>query len=360
MLAIDRTTLEPEKLSAQTGGTPSTRKNKGKYVPRVSIGLPVYNGEGFLEEAMDAIVMQSYNDFEIIISDNASTDRTREICEDYASRDPRIRYFRSEVNKGAAWNYNRVFELARGEYFRWAAHDDLIEPEYLATCVEVLDRNPSVVLCYPKTMIIDGKGRPMQLYPDNLHLRAQEPNERYEGYFKRYYPHRDECNAIFGLIRTKVLAQTALIGNYPASDMILLGELALLGEVFQTPEVLFLRRDHEKTSVRANREIEKRAIWFDPKNEGKIFLPRWRWFGEYLDGIRRARISFKEKLVCTGVAMKGFLPSCYKIMLRELGGAAVKIVMRPFFRFRKNNLASEKQSLLKHRRNEPEAQEMKV
>src|SRR5688572_10868700 len=98
--------------------------------PRVSIGLPVYNGENYLAEAIDSILAQTFEDFELIISDNASTDRTQEICEAYAAKDGRIRYYRSEVNKGSAWNFNRVFELARGEYFKWAAHDDYIAPEY--------------------------------------------------------------------------------------------------------------------------------------------------------------------------------------------------------------------------------------
>ena len=99
--------------------------------PRVSIGLPVYNGENFLEFALDSILGQTFQDFELIISDNASTDATESICRRYAAKDSRIRYYRNPNNQGAAQNYNRVFALARGEYFKWAAHDDVCKPNYL-------------------------------------------------------------------------------------------------------------------------------------------------------------------------------------------------------------------------------------
>src|SRR5215207_1517689 len=110
-------------------------------LPRVSVGLPVYNGENYLAEAIDSVLAQTYQNFELIISDNASTDSTEEICRDYAARDRRIRYFREPQNRGAAWNFNHTFELARGEYFKWVAHDDVIGPQYLARTVDQLDRH---------------------------------------------------------------------------------------------------------------------------------------------------------------------------------------------------------------------------
>jgi glycosyltransferase involved in cell wall biosynthesis len=265
--------------------------------PRVSIGMPVYNGEGFLKEALDSILAQTFQDFELIISDNASSDRTQEICRAYAAQDRRIRYYRNEENLGAAWNYNRVFKLAGGEYFKWAAHDDLCAPEYLERCVEVLDRNPAVVLCYSRTAIIDDQGRHTQYYSDGLDLRSSRPDERYVGFHRRFR-FFGKCNAIFGVIRTSALKLTPLIGNYTSSDKILLGELALLGEFWEIPDHLFFRRDHPQMSVRANPRIEERAVWFDPSNRGKIQLPRWRWLFEYVSSIRRVRMSWYEKTRC--------------------------------------------------------------
>src|SRR5882762_1549884 len=117
-------------------------------MPRISIGLPVYNGENFITDALESILGQTYTDFELIISDNASTDRTEALCKSYAARDPRIRYWRNAENLGAARNFNRVFELSSGEYFKWTAHDDVLAPDYLEKCIEASDRDPSVVLVY--------------------------------------------------------------------------------------------------------------------------------------------------------------------------------------------------------------------
>jgi glycosyltransferase involved in cell wall biosynthesis len=102
-------------------------------IPRVSIGLPVFNGEKYLAEALDSILSQTYRDFKLIISDNASTDRTEQICREYAAKDRRIRYYRNEKNIGAPKNFNRVFELSSGKYFRWDAFTHpSAKPNYLA------------------------------------------------------------------------------------------------------------------------------------------------------------------------------------------------------------------------------------
>src|SRR5215510_10355296 len=118
----------------------------------LSVGLAVYNGEEFLDEAIRSILAQTLTNFELIISDNASTDRTSEICQKYVRIDPRIRYHRNEANIGGANNENQTFRMARGKYFRWAAHDDVLAPTLLARCVEVLEERPDAVLCYPATV----------------------------------------------------------------------------------------------------------------------------------------------------------------------------------------------------------------
>ena len=297
--------------------------------PKVSIGLPVYNGEAFIGEAIESILDQTFTDFELLISDNASTDRTPEICRRYADGDARVRYSCNEANLGAAANYNRVFHLARGDYFRWAAHDDKLAPDYLAACVAVLDRDPSVVLCYPQTLIIDERSEPLHVHPDNLDLASPEPHLRFDQYFRRYSPRRDECNAVFGLVRREVLAQTGLIGAYASSDMILLGEIALLGKIQEVQRPLFLRRDHVRTSVRANRDLRDRAAWFDPALKAKRLLPRWRWFGQYLDAVGRAPLSYGERLKCYAVIAKRFVPHNYRIMVLELGGSVKHAVLGP-------------------------------
>lgn len=265
-----------------------------KKIPRVSIGLPVYNGAKYLEEAIDSILGQTCQDFELIITDNASTDRTEEICRRYQSQDGRVRYLRSEKNHGAAWNYNRAFELARGEYFRWASHDDCLAPENLARCVEVLDREPSVVLCYPKTINIDESGNEIELFEDRVHLVWDQPHKRLGRLVTKYRM----CNAVFGLIRSEVLRETSLIGKYSGSDFILLIQLCLRGKYWEVPEPLFFRRLHPAMSRRANvhfRDVEK---WFDTSHRRGGRFRRWRLFREQIKSIRQAPLTRSEKYLC--------------------------------------------------------------
>ncbi|NES80204.1 MAG: glycosyltransferase family 2 protein [Moorea sp. SIO2B7] len=147
--------------------------------PRVSIGLPVYNGEKFLKQAIDSILAQTFKDFELIISDNASTDKTEQICREYAAKDKRISYYRNNENRGAAWNFKYTFDLARAKYFKWAAHDDVCATNFLASCVEVLDNDPSVVLSYPKTIFTKADGQKWWTGKSTAHLDSWKTHKRY-------------------------------------------------------------------------------------------------------------------------------------------------------------------------------------
>src|SRR5262245_60272429 len=128
---------------------------RAKNKPRVSIGLPVYNGARYLAEALDSLLVQTYENFELIICDNASTDHTEEICRAYANQDKRILYIRNKTNIGASRNYMHTFERASTEYFRWATYDDTSDPDLLTRCIEVLDQESTVVLAYPRTVLIN-------------------------------------------------------------------------------------------------------------------------------------------------------------------------------------------------------------
>src|SRR5579859_2443011 len=121
----------------------------------VSIGMPLYNAERYLVEALDSLLAQDYSNLEVIISDNASSDGTEAICRNYAARDVRIAYHRSEVNHGAVWNFNRVFELAAGDYFMWAAYDDTRAPTFVSACVTALEGRPEAALCCTGVGFID-------------------------------------------------------------------------------------------------------------------------------------------------------------------------------------------------------------
>jgi glycosyltransferase involved in cell wall biosynthesis len=214
------------------------------HQPRVSVGLPVYNGERYLSECLDSLLSQTFEHFELIISDNASTDHTEEICRDYAARHKRVQYFRNEVNIGVNRNFNRVFQLASGEYFKWASADDVCHPQLVARCLEVLDHDSSVVLAYPKTTFIDANGKPLDWRDPGWNLRSDEPSERMRYVIKSSH----WVNAFYGLVRTKDLLTTRLFPIYDSGDYRLLGELSLRGKFVEVPESLFFRRIHPTAS----------------------------------------------------------------------------------------------------------------
>jgi glycosyltransferase involved in cell wall biosynthesis len=263
--------------------------------PKVSIGMPVFNGDRFLEEAFKSILMQTFCDFELIISDNASTDRTLEICQAYAAKDPRIHYYRNDRNLGYSFNQNRVIELADGKYFLHAHHDDVRSPEYLQRTVEVLESDPSVVICYSITKDIDEVGNILprtdpELRFDSLSLRAR---------FSDVIRMDHICEPDFGLMRNDILKRTTLHGKYADSDRVLLAELALYGRFFKLQDQLFFRRCHssQSTAVAPDRRSRTR-VWFNPDHESKFVFPHFRQLTEYLAVINRAPISLRDRFWC--------------------------------------------------------------
>ncbi|MCT7982337.1 glycosyltransferase [Laspinema sp. A4] len=212
--------------------------------PLVSIGMPVYNGDRYLRLALDSLLAQDYQYFELIISDNASTDSTAEICQEYAAKDSRIRYLRNLQNIGSPQNFNKVFELSKGQYFMWAAHDDLWERTYIKKCVSKLENNPEAVLCCTDFEFIDEKG---QLKQDSWMKKCKNREIVGMDIFRRV----DQLIAwinwyeIYGLIRSASLKNTRLFREEYGPDVILLLELLLLGDIAKVHEPLFFYRIFE-------------------------------------------------------------------------------------------------------------------
>lgn len=265
--------------------------------PKVSIGLPVYNGERFLVEAVEAVVNQTFRDFEFIICDNASTDRTEEICREYAARDSRIRYHRNDENIGANPNYRRVFSLSCADYFKWVSHDDVQTLDFLEKTVSVLDQDPGVVLCYPRVKVIDEMGnvikqRSYGLDTDPNHL--VRPQDRLEKILWINWG----SPPIYGLMRSSVLRKTELLGSSYAADQILIAELALHGRFYEVPEDLLLHREHTYRSVHLNPSRHSLMAFQEPAKAKGIVFPAWRVLRDYLASIRRAPLNWQERLAC--------------------------------------------------------------
>lgn len=296
--------------------------------PHVSIGLPVYNGEKYLKQALLSILSQSYTDFELIISDNASTDRTQAICQAYAAKDPRIRYYFNEKNLGAAPNHNRVFELASGEYFKWAGYDDIITADFLQRCVEVLDLKPEVVLCMPKTSFIDEHGNYIGDQPIKIDISLTSPHERFGNLVQKL----EVGDFIYGLMRSDAIRKTSLHGSYPSADLVFETELALYGQFYIIPESLFFRRKHSEQSIKGKYAIERnRVAWFDTSLESKITLPKWLYLSGYLRAIRNAPLTRRQRLFCYLQMVRWVLkPAHFRALGKDILLALNKIVLQKF------------------------------
>jgi glycosyltransferase involved in cell wall biosynthesis len=283
--------------------------------PLVSLAMPVFNGEQYIEETLASLLDQDFTDFELIISDNGSTDLTPVICREAAAGDERIRFHRHDENRGAAWNYNHLVTLARGRYFKWCGHDDLCAPSYLARCVDALEAHgPGAVLAYARTVLIDGAGEVIRPYDDGLDLRQPAARARFRGLLRNL----GLANAVFGLVRTDVLATTGMIGAYNRSDLVFLCELALRGQVLEVPEELFRRRIHPDASHRANPTARQAREWFTGQPAGGPVLPRTRFIAEIVRAVLRAPIAPDERAACLGVLAWTWGPRYTKLIAAEL------------------------------------------
>jgi glycosyltransferase involved in cell wall biosynthesis len=267
--------------------------------PPLSIGLPIYNGENYMRLSIDSILSQTFEDFELIISDNGSTDSTQRICEEYASQDTRIRYYRNEKNMGMTWNFNHVFELARGKYFKWISHDDIHKPTLLEKCYFGLKERESdgYVCCWPNTIIIDENGDelyeikepPMRLESDSVHERFKD------GTYARHSSFQ-----FHGVMLAETLRETCLLGPWLSSDYTMIGQVALRGKIYQIPDYLYVRRYHKSNSYRTCQEdyYTYATYWVEPEKKNDILMPYWRMAFEATRGVFKVPMSIKDRVMC--------------------------------------------------------------
>jgi hypothetical protein len=287
--------------------------------PKISVGLPVYNGERFLAEAIESILGQTMSDFELVISDNASTDATEEICRKFARTDKRVSYSRNERNIGANPNFNRVVELSTCEYFKWAAHDDMCAPTYLEKCLERLEADPSSVLCHSETVLVDLTGRPIRIedaIDSNLGLPPQDPPRQLDSYspMRRFHDvllKTRWCFEIFGVMRRASLLRTRLQENYYGTDKVILATLALMGPFQTVKEPLFIRRCHPRQST-VLPSARARALWSNPANPTRVIVPQGACLRGYSQSVTSAPLFPFERLTCRLILGR------YVLQLRKL------------------------------------------
>ena len=271
----------------------------GAGVPRLSVGVPVYNGEEYLAQALDSLLAQTYTDFELIVSDNASTDGTEEICRERAAADPRVRYVRQPRNISMAPNHNVLVQLARGELFKWGSHDDVYASTLLEKCVAALDREPDAVLAHSYTAIIErgdpNVARPL-VYP--LTSSSPHPSERFRSLL---YDNGGDDD--YGVIRLDALRRVRLYGSHYRADRTLVAELALHGRFVQVPEYLYFRRDDLGESAEKRNTRAQSAVW-ESRRANRWRHPKARLYAEYVwsyvSMVARAPLSPGERRRCYG------------------------------------------------------------
>jgi glycosyltransferase involved in cell wall biosynthesis len=280
--------------------------------PPLTIGLPVYNGENYVSESLDSLLAQTYTNFELIISDNASTDGTEEICRSYATLDSRIRYVRQPVNIGAAPNHNYLVQAARGSLFKWAAHDDLFAPKLVERCIEALDERPELILAHAYMGIVDELGNTVEIYDYRLATDSPRPSERF-----RSLMFTDGGDDFYGVIRTNVMRRIAPHNSYHNAGRKLVAELSLHGPFYQVPDVMFFRREHPGRGDNLG-SIQRVCTNLDPRRKGHSTARLMaEMVAAYPIAINLAPMSAAERR------------RCYRLYLEWI---AARTVLKPFHR----------------------------
>jgi len=276
--------------------------------PLVSVGIPVYNEAKFLDETLASLLAQDYARIEFIISDNASTDETPEICARAASTDPRIRLLRSETNEGSTANFQRCLDAAKGELFLWAGGHDLWSSNMISSCVAALQAVPGAVVAVPQSRWIDASSQPFGDEASILDTRGMEPLARlFTLLWANMHP-------IYGVIRTEALRKAGLIPNFPGADLVLLSKLILQGEFVPAFSAIWSRR---QTRAQETHEERQRRYKSDLFKIGKSAFPMAQMTFVLLKSVWSSPLPIADKLAFT-LAFPGQLPARYLVARRRV------------------------------------------
>ena len=291
--------------------------------PTVSIGLAVFNGASFVGEAIESILDQTWQDLELIISDNASVDDSFSICTEYARHDDRIRLYRNELNVGAAPNFNRMFHLARGKYFKWAFHDDVLLPRFLEATVAVLDADPSVVTCMTRAVRVDERRVRIGESVTDALWESDNASERLVGILREL-----KRMAIHGVSRVSSLERTALHGSYADSDVNLLAELALLGRIVVVDEELYQIRIHSEKSTVKFKDPRERQEFFNTDRLRRATTPTITSIVDHLRAIARHEKHLPLRLRYARIVLFWYLANRPRAVLGDLRVIAYRFLGR--------------------------------
>jgi glycosyltransferase involved in cell wall biosynthesis len=258
--------------------------------PRLTVGMPVYNGDRTLATALEALLGQTFGDFELVVSDNASTDGTPDLLARYAAFDPRLRIVRQPQNLGANPNYSEVARRAHGEYFKWASSNDWCAPTFFERCIDVLDARSDIVLAFPRTKLFVTVPENAEEYPYDFGLESDRPADRFI-----HLASKLRLNNVFnGVIRVAALRRTRLVPHHCGSDIVLMAHLALLGKFAQVPEPLFFRRMEPQSATRLMSADAMRRHHY-PRPDARALFQSWRLSADWFRVVLAAPVPIAEK-----------------------------------------------------------------
>jgi len=241
--------------------------------PLVTIGVPVYNGERFLGKCLDSLLSQTFRNFVLLISDNASTDGTQEICRRYSQADSRIRYHRNRANVGMYGNFNLILASAHTRYVKLANADDYWAPAMLGDCLEQLESDPSLALCYPRAVLVAEDGSEIRRYEHPLHLMDDDPAAR----FRRVLTELGLVNQLMGVIRTEAVRSALPLMSHTLADRVFLAELSLYGKIMELPKYHYFRRFHEGSSSWDRKSESHQIKRVFSEGTRRVHLATWKY-----------------------------------------------------------------------------------
>jgi glycosyltransferase involved in cell wall biosynthesis len=278
-------------------------ESPGETRPLVSFGLPVWNSADTIRRSVDSVLAQELRDFEVVVSDNASTDGTFEILHGYAAAEPRLRLFRNPENLGQIENFNRVLALARGRYFRWIGADDWLEPAYAARCAELLEREPDAVAATTWFRVHADDGREMYEEYAGEKPDSADPARRLARMLRLFHAGYTKYDPVYSLIRRDALERTGRMRNMQQADWMLAAELALLGRFVHVPACLA----HRSWSPQLLADHDALMERYHPKRKHEIASTPGRLLRELRAIFRAAPLTSLQRARCAAAAWLLFL-----------------------------------------------------
>lgn len=260
---------------------------------QVTIGLPIYNSGAHLTLAVESLLSQTYRNIRLLISDNASTDGSEQICRTFAELDSRVTYVRLDRNIGGIGNHQRVRQLAKTPYFMWAAGDDIWEPTYIEECMRILVADADVVVAYTLNAEMDEEGRPVRVVEPGPPLDTNDAVAR----FAALTDINSVIEPFYGIIRTEQLHRAAPLFLHPGFDRILFAELSLYGKLRQVPNPLYHRRRHPGQSS-ACPSMRSSYLWANPNRPRRLVWPHIEYLLHFASVARRAAPNLRILIDC--------------------------------------------------------------